>query len=71
MVQTTHPRSEWRLVQTVRPLFAFGSPLLKVHDAAKLFFVRPFVGPYGSVCPDFFQNVDGLVIYRDCIAFVD
>lgn len=60
-------KPEWQLAQATAPIFAFGCSSLKVSDTADLIFVKPWVGPYGDVCPDFYQDQRGFVIHKDLV----
>lgn len=60
-------KPEWQLAQAIAPIYAFGSSALKVSDTADLIFVKPWVGPYGNISADFYQDQRGLVIHRDLI----
>lgn len=67
---STIVREEWMLAMVKRPLVAFGASLLYVHDTADLVHVRRFIGPYGTPCPEFYQDVRGFVIHADNLEFV-
>lgn len=70
-MQRNAPAREWRLASVRRPLVAFGAAMLRVNDTADLVHVRPFLGPYDSACPEFYQDARGLVIHADNLEFVE
>jgi len=61
----------WKMAQAVRPLCCFGSRILQISDTPDILFVRPYIGPYGTPCPEFFQDQRGFVIHADAIEFFE
>lgn len=42
---------------------------LPTHSAGMIVEVKPFVGPYGDVCPDLFQDESGYVWKAELLDF--